>query len=155
MTLAAGLLALLTGLAYTGLAGVTAYEMVHHRERGFTQFGAAFFVMASTCGPHHLLHAVRHLSGSEMAHGPHLAALALGVVPAVVFVGLRLEQQAMPELRDAIAHCETVRDYISRELFEDILESEEEHVDFLETQFELIKRVGLENYIQLQSESVS
>ena len=68
---------------------------------------------------------------------------------------LKLENQAMPSLREAIAHCETVRDYISRELFEDILESEEEHVDFLETQFDLIKRIGIENYIQLQSDSAS
>jgi bacterioferritin len=68
---------------------------------------------------------------------------------------LKLEQMAMPALRDAIAYCETVRDYISRELFEDILESEEEHVDFIETQFELISRIGIENYIQLQAESAS
>jgi bacterioferritin len=68
---------------------------------------------------------------------------------------LKLELTAMPALRDAIADCETVRDYISRELFEDILESEEEHVDFLETQFDLIKRIGIENYIQLQAEAAS
>jgi bacterioferritin len=68
---------------------------------------------------------------------------------------LKLELSAMPTLRDAIADCETVRDYISRELLEDILESEEEHVDFLETQFDLIKRIGVENYIQLQSEAAS
>jgi bacterioferritin len=68
---------------------------------------------------------------------------------------LKLENQAMPMLREGIAHCETVRDYISRELLEDILESEEEHVDFLETQFDLIKRIGVENYIQLQSDSAS
>jgi bacterioferritin len=68
---------------------------------------------------------------------------------------LKLEQAAMPSLRDAIAYCETVRDYISRELFEDILESEEEHVDFLETQFDLIKRIGIENYVQLQSDGAS
>jgi bacterioferritin len=66
---------------------------------------------------------------------------------------LRLEQAAMPVLRDAIAHCETVRDYVSRELLEDILESEEEHVDFIETQIELIDQIGIQNYIQLQSES--
>jgi bacterioferritin len=68
---------------------------------------------------------------------------------------LKLEQLAMPPLRDAIAYCETVRDYITRELLEDILESEEEHVDFLETQFDLIKRIGIENYTQLQADSAS
>ena len=64
---------------------------------------------------------------------------------------LALEQEAMPLLKEAIAHCETVRDYISREILEDILEGEEEHVDFLETQFDLIKNMGLQNYVQLQS----
>ncbi len=61
---------------------------------------------------------------------------------------LRLEMSAMPDLKAAIAHCEQCGDYVSRELFEDILESEEEHVDWLETQLELIEKVGLENYIQ-------
>ena len=65
---------------------------------------------------------------------------------------MRLEQAAMPVLREAIAHCETVRDYVSRELLEDILEGEEEHVDFIETQIELIDQMGIQNYIQLQSE---
>jgi len=74
-------------------------------------------------------------------------------VTEILECDLKLEQQAMPELREAIAYCESVRDYISRELLEDILESEEEHVDFLETQFDLIKRMGLENYVQLQSEA--
>ncbi len=62
-----------------------------------------------------------------------------------------MEQEAIPLLRDAIEHCETVRDYVSREIFERILESEEEHVDFLETQFDMIARMGLQNYVQLQS----
>jgi bacterioferritin len=66
---------------------------------------------------------------------------------------LKLEQGAMPRLREAIAFCETVRDYISRELFEAILEGEEEHVDFLETQLGMIGKIGIENYIQLQSEA--
>ena len=65
---------------------------------------------------------------------------------------LKLELAAMPRLREAIAYCETVKDYISRELFEEILESEEEHVDFLETQLGLIPKIGIENYIQLNSE---
>jgi bacterioferritin len=64
---------------------------------------------------------------------------------------LELEMEALPVLRDAIAHCEQVRDFISRELFEHILENEEEHVDILEKQFEMIERMGLQNYIQLQS----
>ena len=65
---------------------------------------------------------------------------------------LALEMEAMPELRQGIAHCETVSDYITRELLEDILESEEEHVDWIEKQYEMIRRMGMENYIQLQSE---
>lgn len=63
---------------------------------------------------------------------------------------LDLEMKAHPFYRDAITYCETARDYITRELFEDILESEEEHIDFLETQLDLIKAVGLENYLQSQ-----
>lgn len=61
---------------------------------------------------------------------------------------LKLETAAIPELREAIEYCESVKDYISRELFEDILESEEEHIDWLETQLELIGKVSLENYLQ-------
>jgi bacterioferritin len=61
---------------------------------------------------------------------------------------LALELEAVPVLREAIAHSESVRDYVSRELFEDILESEEEHIDWLETQLELIGKVGIENYLQ-------
>jgi bacterioferritin len=63
---------------------------------------------------------------------------------------LRLEQQGLQDLRAAIAYCEQVGDYGSRELLEDILEAEEEHVDWLETQLSLIKAVGLENYLQSQ-----
>jgi bacterioferritin len=63
---------------------------------------------------------------------------------------LKLELEAIPLLKEAINYCEQVKDYISRELFEDILESEEEHVDWLETQFELIGKVGIQNYLQSQ-----
>jgi len=72
-------------------------------------------------------------------------------VKEILECDLKLEQDAMVLLREAIQHAETVRDYISRELFEDILEGEEEHVDFIETQFELITRIGIEKYILLQS----
>jgi bacterioferritin len=74
-------------------------------------------------------------------------------VPEIIECDLRLEEIAMPALREAIAHCEQVRDYVSRDLFSEILEDEEEHVDFLETQQDLIRKIGVENYIQLQSGS--
>lgn len=63
---------------------------------------------------------------------------------------LKLELEAIPLLREAIAYCEQVKDYISREIFEHILENEEEHVDWLETQFELIDKIGIQNYLQSQ-----
>ncbi|QPR53455.1 bacterioferritin [Aeromonas allosaccharophila] len=63
---------------------------------------------------------------------------------------LSLEMDAIPDLRVAIAYAESVQDYISRDLFQEILEDEEEHVDWLETQLDLIDRIGLENYQQSQ-----
>jgi bacterioferritin len=63
---------------------------------------------------------------------------------------LALEMDAIPDLRQAIAYCESVKDYVSRDLFDSILESEEEHVDWLETQLDLVERVGIENYQQSQ-----
>jgi bacterioferritin len=63
---------------------------------------------------------------------------------------LELELDAIPDLRAAIAYCETHKDYVSRDLFDGILSSEEEHVDWLETQLGLIEKVGLENYCQSQ-----
>src|SRR5512139_2398991 len=68
---------------------------------------------------------------------------------------LKLEQLGHPDLKSAISHCETVGDYVSRELLEDILESEEGHIDFLETQLDLIDRVGLPNYCQSQMKTPS
>jgi len=61
---------------------------------------------------------------------------------------LKLELQGIPLLREAIAHCESVSDYVTRDLFKDILASEEEHVDWLETQFVLIDKIGIQNYQQ-------
>jgi len=66
---------------------------------------------------------------------------------------LRLEQAGLSRLREAIAYCEGVRDFVTRDLFSDMLDQEEGQVDFIETQFELIDRIGLERYIQLQSSS--
>jgi len=74
-------------------------------------------------------------------------------VQEILECDLKLEQAAMVVLREAIHHAENVRDYISRELFEEILEGEEEHVDFIETQFDLIARIGIERYTLLQSGS--
>lgn len=72
-------------------------------------------------------------------------------VKEVLECDLRLEEEAIPDLKTAIADCESCGDYISRELFESILSDEEEHVDFIETQFTMIEQQGIENYIQLQS----
>jgi len=110
----------------------------------------------------------RHESIDEMKHADRLADRVLFLeglpnfqalgklrvgesVEEILKADLALEHDAVPLLRDAIAHCEAARDYVSRELFEDILESEEEHIDFLEKQFDLIERMGLQNYVQMQS----
>jgi bacterioferritin len=110
----------------------------------------------------------RHESIDEIKHADRLAERILFLeglpnfqmlgrlrigenVEEVLRADLDLEHEAVEQLKGAIAHCETVRDYVSRELFESILTGEEEHIDFLETQFEMIERMGLQNYIQLQS----
>ena len=113
----------------------------------------------------------RHESIDEMKHADQLSEriLFLGGLPNFQSLGrlrigenveeilkadLALEEDAIPLLRDAIAHAESVRDYVSRDLFASILEAEDEHVDFIETQVEMIERMGLQNYIQLNSEAV-
>jgi bacterioferritin len=112
----------------------------------------------------------RHESIDEMKHADKLADRVLFLeglpnfqaihklkvgetVEEILRADLALEMEALPLLKDAIAHCESVRDFTSRELFAEILESEEEHVDFLEKQFDMIARMGLENYVQLQSKA--
>ncbi len=69
-------------------------------------------------------------------------------VPEILGSDLALERSAQATVKDGIAHCESVRDYVSRDLLQKILDDTEEHVDFLETQLELIERVGLQNYQQ-------
>ncbi|MFN4095441.1 MAG: bacterioferritin [Sphingomonas sp.] len=110
----------------------------------------------------------RHESIDEMKHADMLAEriLFLDGLPNFQLLGrlrigesveealkadLDLEYEAVALLKDAIEHCEKVRDYGSRDLFQRILDSEEEHVDTLETQFEMIERMGIQNYIQLNS----
>ena len=72
-------------------------------------------------------------------------------VEEVLRADLALEMEALSQLREAVQHCETVRDYVSRDLFAEILQNEEEHVDWIETQLDLLGLIGLPNYIQLQS----
>lgn len=80
-----------------------------------------------------------------------LGKLSIGETVREIFeCDLKLEHQAIPDLRDAIKYCEEIRDYVSRELFEKILSDEEDHVDWLETQIDLMDKVGEQNYLQSQ-----
>ncbi len=83
-----------------------------------------------------------------------LGKLRIGETPKEIFeCDLALEHDAVPDLREGIAHCEKVGDYVTRELFVSILDSEEEHIDWLETQLDLMKRLGEQNYLQTKIES--
>ena len=124
--------------------------------------------MLDNWGVHGLAQFERHESIDEMKHADRLSErilffngipnfqmlgrLRIGeTVEEILRADLELEMEALVQLRGAIQHCETVRDYVSRDLFAEILQNEEEHVDTIERQFEMISRMGLENYIQLQS----
>ncbi|GBQ88669.1 bacterioferritin [Acetobacter nitrogenifigens DSM 23921 = NBRC 105050] len=74
-------------------------------------------------------------------------------VKEILECDLKLEEKALADLRDGIAYCESVRDYVSRDLLLKILDNEEEHEDYLDRQFDLIKQIGIERYIQLNSAS--
>ncbi|MGE5453344.1 MAG: bacterioferritin [Acidobacteriota bacterium] len=76
-------------------------------------------------------------------------------VPELLACDLKLETAAQGTVKDGIAYCESVRDYVSRDLLQMILNDTEEHIDFLETQIELVDRVGLHNYLQSQMGDVS
>jgi len=81
-----------------------------------------------------------------------LGKLRIGeTVQEILECDMSLEEMAIPIYKDAIHHCESVRDYVTRDMLQKILVEEEEHVDFLETQFDLIKQIGIERYIKLQS----
>jgi len=121
-------------------------------------------------GVHKLAQFERSESIDEMKHADRLAEriLFLDGLPNFQALGrlhvgenveeilkgdMELEIEALGQLKGAIAHCEKVRDFVSRDLFSDILENEEKHIDMLEQQFEMIARMGLQNYVQLQSEA--
>ena len=76
-------------------------------------------------------------------------------VPECLGGDLKLELGAQADLKTAIVHCEKVGDFVSREILADILEDTEEHIDWLETQLELVERVGLQNYLQSQMQAAS
>ncbi len=112
----------------------------------------------------------RHESIDEMKHADRLSerilfldglpnfqslgSLRIGEsVEEILKADLEAEYEAVAMYRNGVTYCEQVHDYVSRDLFADVLKDEEGHVDFLETQFELIKQMGLQNYIQLQSEA--
>ncbi|MEA3046475.1 MAG: bacterioferritin [Sphingomonadales bacterium] len=124
--------------------------------------------MLDNWGVRRLAEHERHESIDEMKHADRLAErilfleglpnfqmlgrLRIGeTVEEILKADLDLEREAVDQLKGAIVHCEQVRDFVSRELFETILTGEESHIDFLETQFEMIDRMGLQNYVQLQS----
>ena len=71
-------------------------------------------------------------------------------VPEILACDLKMERAAQATIKDGIEHCEKVRDYVSRDLLQEILDDTEEHIDFLETQIELLGKVGLQNYLQSQ-----
>jgi bacterioferritin len=134
-----------------------------------------YFIHAKMCanwGFHKIAAKVRAESIDEMKHAdklierilfleglPNLQSLGKLLVgedvQEVLECDLKLEHLGHPDLKAAIAHCERVGDYVSRELLEHILESEEEHIDFLETQLALIARVGIQNYSQSQMKAAS
>lgn len=124
--------------------------------------------MLDNWGVQRLAEYERHESIDEMKHADTLAEriLFLDGLPNFQMLGrlrigetveeilrsdLELEREAVAQLKEAITYCEGVRDFVSREVFVRILESEEEHIDFLERQFVMIEQMGLQNYIQLQS----
>ena len=142
-------------------------EALKNELTAVNQYGLHYRLL-DNWGVHRLAEFERHESIDEMKHADRLAERILFLdglpnfqmlgrlrigekVEEVLRADLELELEAVDQLKGAIAHCEQVRDFVSRDLFAKILSNEEEHVDTLEQQFEMIARMGLENYFQLQS----
>lgn len=126
--------------------------------------------MLDNWGIHKLAEYERHESIDEMKHADRFAERVLFLeglpnfqalgrlrigenVEEILRADLEAEYEACKMYREAVQYCESVRDYVSRDLFQEVLKDEEGHVDFLETQFEMIERMGLPNYIQLHSKA--
>jgi len=124
--------------------------------------------MLDNWGVRRLAEFERHESIDEMKHADRLAERILFLeglpnfqmlgrlrvgenVEEILKADLELEREAVEQLKSAIVHAESVRDFVSRDLFSEILENEEEHIDTLEQQFDMIEQMGLQNYIQLSS----
>jgi bacterioferritin len=125
--------------------------------------------MLDNWGVHKLAEYERHESIDEMKHADRLTARILFLeglpnlqalgrlrigenVEEILRADLEAEYEACTLYREIIVHAESVRDFVTRDMIAEVLRDEEGHVDFLETQFEMIGRMGLQNYIQLQSE---
>ncbi len=121
-------------------------------------------------GVHKLAEFERHESIDEMKHADKFAERILFLdglpnfqalgrlrigenVEEILRADLEAEMEAVAMYKDGVAYCESARDYVSRDLFAEVLENEEKHVDHIEQQFEMIARMGLQNYVQLQSEA--
>jgi bacterioferritin len=124
--------------------------------------------MLADWGLSELAHKEYEESIDEMKHADKLIkrVLFLGGLPNLQDLGklligenvleiikcdLSLEMMSLPDLKMAITHCEDMKDFVSRELFTDILESEEEHIDWLQTQLRLVEQMGIQNFVQLQT----
>lgn len=148
-------------------------KVIDHLNRVLTNELTAinqYFLHSRMCknwGLHKLADHEHHESIDEMKHADKLIERILFLeglpnlqdlgkllvgenVQEILKCDLQLEMKAYPDLKQGIAYCESVGDYVSRELFEGILESEEEHIDWLETQLDLIEKIGLQNYQQSQ-----
>lgn len=126
------------------------------RQWGFERLGAKIY--EESIGE--MKHADRIINRVLLLEGlpnlQDLGKLLIGQnVPEILGCDLKLERAAHATVKDAVARCEAVGDYVSREIFEAILEDTEEHVDWLETQLALIESVGLQNYLQSQMGSSS